>query len=66
MTGLGEERVEQVVLELEPGDPISGRIRGHAGPPTPFRGWLELSSQLDHLRHASDSPDSKREPGSEA
>jgi hypothetical protein len=63
---LGQQPVAQIVLELESGDPISGRIRGSGGPPTPFRGWLELSSKLDRLRQAGDSTDPEREPGPDA
>jgi DNA-binding CsgD family transcriptional regulator len=47
---MGERGVERVVLELNPGEPISGTIRGGSGDPESFRGWLELASRLERLR----------------
>jgi hypothetical protein len=46
-------------LELDPGEPISGRIRIAAGPPHSFRGWLELTTTLERLRteHATVADD---------
>jgi hypothetical protein len=41
---------EQVVLELFPGEPISGRIRGSGAPAESFRGWLELASKVERMR----------------
>ncbi len=63
-----ERGIERVVLELEPGEPISGRIHRSTGPAQPFRGWLELASTLEHLRPADsaahtagdDKPESRR------
>jgi hypothetical protein len=43
-------QTEQVVLELFPGEPISGRIRGSGGPTESFRGWLELASKVERMR----------------
>ena len=40
------------MLELEAGEPISGRIHGSTGPAQLFRGWLELASTLEQLRLA--------------
>jgi hypothetical protein len=40
----------RVVLELERGEPISGRIGIANGPWQGFRGWLDLATQLEHLR----------------
>jgi hypothetical protein len=47
---------EVVVLELDGGEPISGRIRGPGERALPFRGWLELAGILDRLRAAAPSP----------
>jgi hypothetical protein len=40
----------QILVQLKDGDPISGviGIAGAAG--EPFRGWLELTAQLERLR----------------
>jgi hypothetical protein len=40
----------RMVIELDPGDPIAGRIECEDLPVQPFRGWLELSSRLERLR----------------
>lgn len=42
-----------VTLELQPGGPISGRIRHASGAVEPFAGWLELSSRLEHVRNSA-------------
>jgi hypothetical protein len=47
-----ERGTERVVLELEAGEPISGRIHRSTGPAQMFRGWLELASTLEQLRPA--------------
>jgi hypothetical protein len=47
-----ERGIERVVLELEAGEPISGRIHRSTGPAQLFRGWLELASTLEQLRPA--------------
>jgi hypothetical protein len=51
-----EDGGEVVVLELDRGEPISGRIHRPDEPGTPFRGWLELAGMLDRLRDAAPSP----------
>ena len=43
-------RPERIVLELDPGDPISGRIDCPPGAVQTFRGWLELATKLERLR----------------
>ena len=45
-----------VMLELDRGEPISGRIHRPDEPATPFRGWLELAGMLDRLRDEAPSP----------
>jgi hypothetical protein len=40
----------RMVIELDPGEPIAGRIECEDRPIQPFRGWLELSSRLERLR----------------
>jgi hypothetical protein len=42
----------KMTLELDPGEPITGRIRAAAGSAQPFRGWLELARKLDRIRAA--------------
>ena len=41
---------ERIVLELDPGDPINGRIHCPPGPIQTFRGWLELATKIERLR----------------
>ena len=60
------DRVQRVVLEFDPGDPISGRIRGCSGPDQTFRGWLELASRLERLRSSAGSPDATGDQDVEA
>jgi hypothetical protein len=38
-----------LTLELEPGEPIHGRLRDCAGAVHPFRGWLELSAAVERV-----------------
>jgi len=38
---------ERVVLELEPGEPIQGRLLDSSGTPHAFYGWLELCAELE-------------------
>jgi hypothetical protein len=51
-----DDRSAVVVLELDRGEPISGRIHRPDEPATPFRGWLELAGMLDRLRAEAPSP----------
>jgi hypothetical protein len=50
MFPMAERAAEQVVLELNQGEPISGRIHASSGQSQPFRGWLELATKLERLR----------------
>jgi hypothetical protein len=43
----------RVLLELDPGDMLSGRFRGPAGEVEPFRGWLDLAGRLERVRPRS-------------
>jgi hypothetical protein len=58
--------IERVVLELNPGEPISGRIREQTGHAQSFRGWLELTTKLERLRsgrdNAADEPEGNAHP----
>jgi hypothetical protein len=36
-----------VVLELEPGEPIQGRLLDSSGAAHAFYGWLELCAELE-------------------
>jgi hypothetical protein len=49
-----------VELELDPGDPIRGRIARGGQPGEPFRGWLELATKLERLRMKSNSAQARR------
>jgi hypothetical protein len=42
--------ITRVVLELERGEPINGRMGIANGPWQGFRGWLDLATQLERLR----------------
>jgi hypothetical protein len=42
-----------LTLELEPGEPIHGRLRDRAGAVHPFRGWLELSAAVERVWRAA-------------
>lgn len=55
------ERTLELHLSLEPGEPLSGRIR--ADPDAPaivFSGWLGLAEALQVLREASGGPPGAR------
>jgi hypothetical protein len=64
--GMVDDRVQRVVLEFDPGDPISGRIRSSSGSDQTFRGWLELASRLERLRATADSQDATANQDAEA
>lgn len=49
---------QQMKLELDPGEPISGRIRAATGSAQSFRGWVEFASKIDRLRDTEDNDDS--------
>jgi hypothetical protein len=40
-------KIDRITLELEPGEPIHGRLLDPAGAAHTFRGWLELCAILD-------------------
>lgn len=44
---MSEDQAERVVLDLDPGEPIHGRITFSAGPVQAFHGWLDLASKLE-------------------
>jgi hypothetical protein len=43
----------RVLLELDPGEMLSGRFQGPTGEVEPFRGWLDLAGRLERVRPAS-------------
>jgi hypothetical protein len=45
------DEAERVVLELSPGEPISGRISLEGREAESFRGWVDLASRLERLRN---------------
>jgi hypothetical protein len=42
-------RIERITIELEPGEPIHGRLLD-GGQTQSFHGWLELSAALERAR----------------
>ena len=42
-----ERPPDRITLELEPGEPIHGRLFDQTGAARVFRGWLELCAALD-------------------
>jgi hypothetical protein len=47
---------QRIVLELEAGEPIHGRLVASSEPARRFHGWLQLTALLDRLRPAESSP----------
>jgi hypothetical protein len=47
VSGPGTDRI---TLELEPGEPIHGRLLDATGAAKAFRGWLELCDALERAR----------------
>ncbi len=45
-----EREVQRVTIEIEPAEPIQGRIVDGSGSPQAFHGWLELSAALERAR----------------
>lgn len=41
---------DRVVLDLNPGEPISGFIGGYGRRGERFHGWVELATKLERLR----------------
>jgi hypothetical protein len=41
---------QRLTIEIEPGEPIRGRLVDEAGATHPFHGWLELSATLERVR----------------
>jgi hypothetical protein len=54
--------IQRVVLEIEPGEPIHGRLAAASEPSRRFHGWLELTALLDGLRPADPSPSGREAP----
>ena len=55
---------ERIVLELDPGDPINGRIHCPPGALQTFRGWLELATKIERLRgeHLNETSEGVMDP----
>jgi hypothetical protein len=47
---MSTDDAERVILDLDPGEPIHGRITFSTGPAQSFRGWLDLASKLERVR----------------
>jgi hypothetical protein len=45
-----DTEAQRLTIEIEPGEPIHGRLLDSAGEAHAFRGWLELSATLERLR----------------
>jgi hypothetical protein len=41
---------QRLTIEIEPGEPIRGRLVDEVGATHPFQGWLELSATLERVR----------------
>jgi hypothetical protein len=41
---------QHLTIEIEPGEPIHGRLLDDSGATQAFRGWLELSAMLESRR----------------
>ena len=41
---------QRLTIEIEPGEPIRGRLVDEAGATYSFQGWLELSATLEGVR----------------
>ena len=50
------EGMLRVTIEIEPHEPIHGRIFDAAGAEQEFRGWLELSAALERARRGTEAP----------
>jgi hypothetical protein len=48
--GVEPQEAGRVVLDLNPGEPISGHIQGAGGTAEAFRGWVELAGKIERLR----------------
>jgi hypothetical protein len=46
----------RITLELDPGEPIHGRLRDESGAGQRFHGWLELAAALERLMTAHPCP----------
>jgi hypothetical protein len=53
---------DRLTLELEPGEPIRGRLFDANGAAQTFHGWLELCAALETARpHVGPEPDTEAE-----
>ena len=52
---MGSGDSERVILDLDRGEPITGRISGEKGASAPFRGWVELVGWIERLRRGGGS-----------
>jgi hypothetical protein len=51
---------DRITLELEPGEPIHGRLLDGNGAVQTFHGWLELCAALETARpHVGPEPDAE-------
>jgi hypothetical protein len=53
---------DRITIELEPGEPIHGRLLDGQGDVQTFHGWLELCAALETARpHAGPEPEGDAE-----
>jgi hypothetical protein len=53
-------KTDRITLELEPGEPIHGRLLDATGAAHVFRGWLELCAALDRAwQHVGAEPEER-------
>jgi hypothetical protein len=62
---MGRADGKRVVLELDPGDPISGQIAGPGEDAESFRGWVELVSKLERFRGGREPEQAEPDQGAE-
>jgi len=51
---------QRLTIEIEPGEPIRGRLVDEVGATHPFQGWLELSATLERVRGDATVPPSEQ------
>lgn len=55
--------IHRVTIEIEPDEPIHGRIVDAGGTEQGFHGWLELSAALERARIGPDATSREEEQG---
>jgi hypothetical protein len=61
--GVGPALSQRLIVELEPGEPISGWVEGEGVPRRRFDGLLELIALLESARALTDPPAAAEQAG---